>query len=258
MLIAYCRTAYRNPGFITKDAPPPNFIDNNAEITISKPQTRIKHLSTENDENDEKFEKSEKNSKNHTKQPQSSISTPDKIEEPAFIETRFCTVCYIEQPLRAKHCRECGKCVALHDHHCPWLGICIGERNRFYFWWYLLFECTLLWTSAVTLVLSFEPRIGLAWLLTNGIRLALVVVVAFFILMTSCLLGYHSYLALVNQTTWENVSWEKISYLKQRHKRNGSPFSRGICFNLWFYCWRKVPKSYTVWYIARLEAESVV
>ena len=26
-------------------------------------------------------------------------------------ETRYCTVCNIEQPIRAKHCKECGKCV---------------------------------------------------------------------------------------------------------------------------------------------------
>ena len=54
------------------------------------------------------------------------------------VEPRYCTICQIEQPIRAKHCRECGKCVALHDHHCTWLGTCIGQDNRFYFYWYLV------------------------------------------------------------------------------------------------------------------------
>mmetsp|Transcript_30267 Transcript_30267/g.29924 ORF Transcript_30267/g.29924 Transcript_30267/m.29924 type:complete len:198 (-) Transcript_30267:296-889(-) len=53
-----------------------------------------------------------------------------KFDDVIVTETRFCTICTLEQPMRAKHCRDCGKCVALHDHHCPWLGICIGERNR--------------------------------------------------------------------------------------------------------------------------------
>ena len=43
----------------------------------------------------------------------------DEKEEIVVFEKRYCTVCCIEQPLRVKHCRECGKCIALHDHHCP-------------------------------------------------------------------------------------------------------------------------------------------
>ena len=42
-----------------------------------------------------------------------------EIEEIEVVEARFCTVCCLEQPMRAKHCRECGKCIAVHDHHCP-------------------------------------------------------------------------------------------------------------------------------------------
>jgi Uncharacterized protein containing DHHC-type Zn finger len=49
------------------------------------------------------------------------------------IETRYCPICTIEQPLRAKHCKDCNVCIALYDHHCPWTGNCVGERNRFYF-----------------------------------------------------------------------------------------------------------------------------
>lgn len=39
-----------------------------------------------------------------------------------YVERRYCTVCDVEQPLRAKHCKECNKCIAQYDHHCPWLG----------------------------------------------------------------------------------------------------------------------------------------
>jgi palmitoyltransferase len=226
-------------------------------VTVSKHQSRIKHLSTENDEHDEKYEKNLEKKENSEKNKKKS-ETAEINDEPVLIETRFCTVCCLEQPLRAKHCRECGKCVALHDHHCPWLGICIGEKNRFYFWWYLLFECALLWISAVVLVLSFESRIGLSWILSNLVRVLLLVVVGFFVVMVTCLLGYHTFLAMANQTTWENVSWEKISYLKQKAKSEGSPFSKGLRFNLWFYCCKKLPDGYTLWIITRSEVDSVV
>ena len=76
-------------------------------------------------------------------------------------------------------------------------------------------------------------------------------IISFFIFMVTCLLGYHTFLALVNQTTWENVSWDKISYLKQRSRKLGSPFSKGIFFNLWFYCIKKYPNSYTIWNVIK-------
>ena len=61
------------------------------------------------------------------------------------VEARFCTVCEMLQPLRAKHCKDCNACIALHDHHCPWLGTCIGEKNRLVFYWYLVAQGGLLY-----------------------------------------------------------------------------------------------------------------
>ena len=55
-----------------------------------------------------------------------------------FIEYKYCTVCHVEQPLRSKHCKECDHCVATFDHYCPWIGNCVGERNRANFYWYLV------------------------------------------------------------------------------------------------------------------------
>lgn len=32
-----------------------------------------------------------------------------------FDEENFCVFCMIRKPLRSKHCRRCGRCVAKHD-----------------------------------------------------------------------------------------------------------------------------------------------
>lgn len=32
-----------------------------------------------------------------------------------FDEENFCIQCMVRKPLRSKHCRRCGKCVAKHD-----------------------------------------------------------------------------------------------------------------------------------------------
>merc|ERR1712224_633840 len=54
--------------------------------------------------------------------------------------------------------------------------------------------------------------------------------------MVVCLLSFHTYLALVNMTTWENMSWNNISYLRSLPPAEGSPFSGSALYNLSVYC----------------------
>ncbi|KAK1067124.1 palmitoyltransferase akr1 [Friedmanniomyces endolithicus] len=61
------------------------------------------------------------------------------IEHNAFDEAHFCTSCMIRKPLRSKHCRRCGRCVAREDHHCPWVDNCIGVNNHKHFVLYVVF-----------------------------------------------------------------------------------------------------------------------
>jgi len=39
------------------------------------------------------------------------------VREWRFDEENFCVPCMIRQPLRSKHCRRCGRCVAKHDQY---------------------------------------------------------------------------------------------------------------------------------------------
>ena len=54
-------------------------------------------------------------------------------------KVRFCETCNIFRGPGVSHCKKCDNCVENFDHHCPWLGNCIGKNNYFYFFIFLIF-----------------------------------------------------------------------------------------------------------------------
>jgi palmitoyltransferase ZDHHC9/14/18 len=47
----------------------------------------------------------------------------------------FCDICeiYSEEKDYVRHCYDCQVCLERHDHHCPWVGMCVAKRNMPYF-----------------------------------------------------------------------------------------------------------------------------
>lgn len=65
---------------------------------------------------------------------------------------QLCVTCKIVRPLRAKHCTVTDRCVELFDHYCPWVGNCIGKRNRGTF---LLFLWAVMLAMFLAMVVAF-------------------------------------------------------------------------------------------------------
>ena len=51
----------------------------------------------------------------------------------------FCPYCLVKKTYRSLHCLICQKCVDEFDHHCFWVGNCIGKKNYTLFFIFLIF-----------------------------------------------------------------------------------------------------------------------
>ena len=63
-----------------------------------------------------------------------------------------CSKCNIVVPkhFRLSHCDICQVCVKKYDHHCPWTGKCIGEKNIIPFYVFICFLLAYMFMSFIT------------------------------------------------------------------------------------------------------------
>ncbi|XP_028314953.1 palmitoyltransferase ZDHHC9 [Gouania willdenowi] len=130
-----------------------------------------------------------------------------------IVKLKYCYTCKIFRPPRASHCSICDNCVERFDHHCPWVGNCVGKRNYRYFYMFTLSLSLLtiyIFTFDIIHVAMRSVDYGFLNTLKETPGTVLEVLVCFFTLWSVVgLTGFHTYLISLNQTTNEDIkgSW---------------------------------------------------
>ncbi|KMT02711.1 hypothetical protein BVRB_8g193000 [Beta vulgaris subsp. vulgaris] len=162
-----------------------------------------------------------------------------EIDNPALLAgnwSQLCTTCKIVRPLRAKHCSTCDRCVEQFDHHCPWVSNCIGKKNKWEFFMFLVLEvAAMIITGLVTLIRvvndPMAPSSFGAWLSHAGTHhvgaISFLLADFFLFFGVAVLTVVQASQISRNITTNEMANVMRYSYLRGPSGRFRNPFDHG-------------------------------
>jgi hypothetical protein len=121
---------------------------------------------------------------------------------------RYCLKCKKYKPDRTHHCKFCNGCTLKMDHHCPWVGNCIGFKN------YKFFLNMIFYALVNSIYFNYIFSDVIRYLIIEekivSLKLLLFLSLYFFMIMVMLSLAvfnlFHFWITLKNYTTFEFVT----------------------------------------------------
>jgi hypothetical protein len=127
------------------------------------------------------------------------------------------------RPPRSHHCSQCEMCVLRMDHHCPWMGNCIGLKNYRFFYQTIIYGFFVTLAHVYSHILIFTG--DFKWSQHSSYLSILIRLTTFgsqfFIMLALGYMGaFHTYLISRNLTTIDNLRDDRDKFRRNSLRAN--------------------------------------